>query len=240
MTNQVPDEIGKIIIMKTADGKSEIISTAFSHVKDAWHDDGVQFAKLTLPINTITIENLSRGDFIWIESDSSLSAKPLKANLKLTMEKLDEDGMYSSCDIKVPVVTKLVKLNTCNIDTVGAVDVKTGVFRAPRDGVYKTSFNGVMKVQGQSKVHANILKRNLAGKLKTQVAGFAKMTSGRAESDMFGTQLVVSEVISSYTRLLAGEELCLGMGRESEENTIGGVTSGARQALHFTVQLISL
>ena len=150
-----------------------------------------------------------------VESDSSMSDKPLKTNLKLTMEKLDEEGMYASCDIKVPVVTKLVKLNTCNIDTDGAVDVKTGVFTAPQDGVYKTSFNGemspcatvshpfiqgVMKVQGQSKVHANILKRNMKGKLKTQVAGFAKLTGGGSESAMFGAQLAVSEVISSYTR----------------------------------------
>ena len=42
-----------------------------------------------------------------------------------------------------------------------------------------------------------------------------------------------------FFRLLAGEELCLGMGRDSEENSIGGVKSGGRQALHFTVQLIS-
>ena len=57
-----------------------------------------------------------------------------------------------------------------------------------------------MKVQGQSKVHANILKRNKEGKLKTQVAGFAKLTSGGLESDMFGAQVSASEVISSYTR----------------------------------------
>ena len=109
-----------------------------------------------------------------------------------------------------------------------------------------------MKVQGQSKVHANILKRNMKGKLKTQVAGFAKLTSGGLKSDLFGAQLAVSETITSYSRSLqhntasspsklfysrlsAGEELCLGMGRDSEDNSIGGVRSGGREALHFTV-----
>ena len=191
-----------------------------------------------------------------VETDSSISNNPLKSKLRLTVEKLEEDGMVASCDISTPVVTKLVKLNTCNIDTDGAVDVKTGVFIAPQDGVYKTSFTGklssgaslacftclvigVMKVQGQSKVHANILKRNMKGKLKTQVAGFAKLTSGGLESAMFGAELAVSEAITSYSRLAAGEELCLGMGRDKDENSIGGVKSGGREALHFTVQLIS-
>ena len=83
-----------------------------------------------------------RGDLIWVETDSSISNNPLKSELRLTLEKLDQDGMIASCDISIPVVTKLVKLHTCNIDTNGAVDVKTGVFLAPQDGVYKTSFTG--------------------------------------------------------------------------------------------------
>jgi len=42
-----------------------------------------------------------------------------------------------------------------------------------------------------------------------------------------------------FIRLKAGEELCLGMGRDSDDNTIAGVTRGNGEALHFTVQLIS-
>ena len=77
-----------------------------------------------------------------METDSSVSNNPLKSDLKLTLEKLEQDGMVVSCDIAIPVVTKIVKLNSCNIDTDGAVDVDTGVFIAPQDGVYKTSFTG--------------------------------------------------------------------------------------------------
>ena len=50
---QVPGETGKINILRNADGNSEIISTAFSHVKNAWQDDGVKFDKITLPINAL-------------------------------------------------------------------------------------------------------------------------------------------------------------------------------------------
>ena len=53
LSSQVPGEIGKINILRNAVGKSEIISTAFSHVKNAWQDDGVKFDKITLPINAL-------------------------------------------------------------------------------------------------------------------------------------------------------------------------------------------
>ena len=37
--------------MRTVDGVSDIVLTAFGHVKDAWHDDGIHFGNLTLPIS---------------------------------------------------------------------------------------------------------------------------------------------------------------------------------------------
>ena len=149
------------------------------------------------------------------------------------------------------MVTKLVKLNTCNIDTDGAVDVKKGLFITPQDGVYKTSFTGkllsgaslacftclvigVMKVQGQSKVHANILKRNMKGKLKTQVAGFAKLTSSGLESAMFGAELAVSEAITSYSRIAAGEELAWAWGGTRRRTVLGGLRVGGGR--HYTLQ----
>ena len=46
-----PSEIGKINVMRTVDGVSDIVLTAFAHVKDAWHDDGIHFGNLTLPIS---------------------------------------------------------------------------------------------------------------------------------------------------------------------------------------------
>ena len=38
--------------MKSANGTSEILTTAFTHVKDAWHDMGVHFSNLSLPFSS--------------------------------------------------------------------------------------------------------------------------------------------------------------------------------------------
>ena len=94
---------------------------------------------------------------------------------------------------------------------------------------------GVLKVSGEGKVHANILRRNSSGYLNTEVAGFAKLTS-RVTDSLHGALLAVSESITSYVSLLAGEALCLGSGRNSQENSIAGLTSQPEQAVHFTVQ----
>ena len=51
--SQVAGEIGKINIVRTRGGESSVVSTVFSHVKDAWHDDGVQFSQLALPVNSL-------------------------------------------------------------------------------------------------------------------------------------------------------------------------------------------
>ena len=93
-----------------------------------------------------------------------------------------------------------------------------GTFIAPEAGVYKAVFNGktlflfteemiwqficlgVLKVSGEGKVHANILRRNLTGHLSTEVAGFAKLTS-IIKNDLHGALLSVSESITSYVRL---------------------------------------
>ena len=56
-----------------------------------------------------------------------------------------------------------------------------------------------MKVVGESKVHANILKKNLAGNLETQVAGFTKLSSD-TKNELYGAYLAVSESITSYVR----------------------------------------
>ena len=90
------------------------------------------------------IKQLNQGDLIWFETDSSISNNPLKSKVHLTIQKLENSGMIVSCDIATPVVTKLVKLNSCGIDTDGVVDKSTGVFVAPQDGVYKTSFTGAI------------------------------------------------------------------------------------------------
>ena len=44
-------DIGKINIMKQANGTTEVLATAFTHVKDAWHDNGIQFSNISLPFN---------------------------------------------------------------------------------------------------------------------------------------------------------------------------------------------
>ena len=56
-----------------------------------------------------------------------------------------------------------------------------------------------MKVVGQGKVHANILKKDLSGQLDTQVAGFTKLTSTN-QNDLYGAYVAVSESITSYVR----------------------------------------
>ena len=58
---------------------------------------------------------------------------------------------------------------------------------------------GVMKVVGDGKVHANILKKNSTGSLETQVAGFTKLSS-ETENELYGAYLAVSESITSYVR----------------------------------------
>ena len=58
---------------------------------------------------------------------------------------------------------------------------------------------GVMKVVGEGKVHANILKKNITGNLETQVAGFTKLSS-ETENELYGAYLAVSESITSYVR----------------------------------------
>ena len=107
-----------------------------------------------------------------------------------------------------------------------------------------------MKVVGDGKVHANILKKNSDGKLETQVAGFTKLSSSQ-DNDLYGAYLAVSESITSYVRycqnihkpnvydgcrLKAGESLYLGMGRDKADNSIAAVKSGFSQSVHFTVQ----
>ena len=56
-----------------------------------------------------------------------------------------------------------------------------------------------MKVSGEGKVHANILRRNLSGYLTTEVAGVAKLASSISD-DLYGALLSVSESITSYVR----------------------------------------
>ena len=58
---------------------------------------------------------------------------------------------------------------------------------------------GVLKVSGEGKVHANILRRNLSGYLNTEVAGFAKLGS-EIRNELHGALLSVSESITSYVR----------------------------------------
>ena len=107
------------------------------------------------------------------------------------------------------------------------------------------------QVVGEGKVHANLLVRDLQSGLLTtqvsqcsqlfpalhwpQVAGFAKL-AGQAEQE---TQLSTSQLISAYAVLEAGDQLVVGQGRDSSHNSIGGIRSGARHTLHFTVQLLS-
>ena len=56
-----------------------------------------------------------------------------------------------------------------------------------------------MKVSGEGKVHANILRRSLSGYLNTEVAGFAKLGTD-IRNDLYGALLSVSESITSYVR----------------------------------------
>ena len=58
-----------------------------------------------------------------------------------------------------------------------------------------------MKVSGEGKVHANILKKNSTGNLETQVAGFTKLSS-ETKNELHGAYLAVSESITSYVRYI--------------------------------------
>ena len=136
--------------------------------------------------------------------------------MNLILLKLPSDGQYVSCSVEGPVKTTLVDIGSCSVDPQGLV--KSGSFRAPGDGVYKSvyngrivffvdflknchffNFSGVMKVVGEGKVHANILKKNSTGNLETQVAGFTKLSS-ETENELHGAYLAVSESITSYVR----------------------------------------
>ena len=113
-----------------------------------------------------------------------------------------------------------------------------------------------MKVVGQGKVHANILRKDASGQLETQVAGFTKLTSSN-QNDLYGAYVAVSESITAYVRyeyfvliihllfwmnwfrLQEGESLHLGMGRDRSDNNIAAVKSGLPQSVHFTVQRLA-
>ena len=157
--------------------------------------------------------NLSDGDSLWIDSKISQSLKTMKLSMNLILLKLPSNGQYVSCSVEGPVKTTLVDIGSCSIDPQGLVT--SGSFRAPVDGVYKSVYNGkifivvhitnsfylsgVMKVVGEGKVHANILKKNSTGNLETQVAGFTKLSS-ETKNELHGAYLAVSESITSYVR----------------------------------------
>ena len=140
----------------------------------------------------------------------------MELSMNLILLKLPSNGQYVSCSVEGPVKTTLVDIGSCSVDPQGLVT--SGSFRAPVDGVYKSVYNGkifivvlmttntnllylsgVMKVVGEGKVHANILKKNSTGNLETQVAGFTKLSS-ETKNELHGAYLAVSESITSYVR----------------------------------------
>merc|ERR1712012_501481 len=167
-------DIARIDIMKSSGGARSSIATAFSHAKNAWQDSGVKFSGISLPINSHGIYLFEEGDSLWLDAKVTPNNRQMKNNINLILVKLDSKTL-SSCTVETPVSSTLVKLASCSVDT--NQSVQDGHFTAPSDGVYKVVYNGLMKVEGAGKVRANILKKTVEGKFKTQVAGFTKMSS---------------------------------------------------------------
>lgn len=84
--------------------------------------------------------NLSDGDNLWIDSKISQSLKTMELSMNLILLKLPSDGQYVSCSVEGPVKTTLVDIGSCSVDPQGLVT--SGSFRAPKDGVYKSVYNG--------------------------------------------------------------------------------------------------
>ena len=49
---QEPGDIVEVTIEKSNGDNTETIASVFTHLKDAWHDSGVHFSNITLPINS--------------------------------------------------------------------------------------------------------------------------------------------------------------------------------------------
>ena len=175
------------------------------------------------------------GDSLWLDAKVTPNNRQMKNNINLILVKLDSKTL-SSCTVETPVSSTLVKLASCSVDT--NQSVQDGHFTAPSDGVYKVVYNGLMKVEGAGKVHANILKKTVEGKFKTQVAGFTKMSS-QNHNDLYGALLASSECMTAYVSMMTGESLHLGMGRDKTVNNIAAVKAGVSQAVHFSVEKIS-
>merc|ERR1712117_921398 len=71
LTMQEPGDIGKINLMKKRDGVDNVLSTAFTHIKNAWHDSGIHFSNITLPFNSQVLVTLKEGDELWIQAEMS-------------------------------------------------------------------------------------------------------------------------------------------------------------------------
>ena len=61
---QESGDIARIDIMKASNGSSQSIGTAFSHIKNAWHDSGAQFSSVALPIN-FHVRVYAKLEFYW-------------------------------------------------------------------------------------------------------------------------------------------------------------------------------
>ena len=94
------------------------------------------------------ILNLTAGEEIFLTLPENIGTK---SRLRLILLELpQEDKLYSSCTVSVPVKTTLVKLSDCSLDTNNSVSVGSdGAFIAPEDGVYKAIYNGKLQYRLQ-------------------------------------------------------------------------------------------
>ena len=102
--------------------------------------------------------NLSDGDSLWIDSKISQSLKTMELSMNLILLKLPSEGQYVSCSVEGPVTTTLVDIGSCSVDPKGLVT--SGSFRAPKDGVYKSVYNGNIVIVDLKNYLFSLLRSN--------------------------------------------------------------------------------
>ena len=157
----------EVSIGRSTGGSVGTVASAFTHLNNAWHDSGVHFSNISLPLNSHVnhdhwnklillikllqmILNLTAGEEILLTIPANIGTK---SRFRLILLELPEDKLYSSCTVSLPVKTTLVRLSNCSLDTHNSVSVGSdGAFIAPEDGVYKAVYNGKLQYSREEKV----------------------------------------------------------------------------------------